>query len=181
MTETMSHSNGSFFPWWLVLILGIIALIVGGFLLAYPIRTLMVIIWFLGFYWFISGFVTLFSVFGDSSHRGMKILLGILGIIIGLLILAYPFYSTLIVPYIFTVMVGVLALIYGFIALYGGFTGKGWGIAILGVLSIIFGLLILANPIASTIAVPFVFGILGVIFGIAAIVGSFMIRSAQKA
>jgi uncharacterized membrane protein HdeD (DUF308 family) len=78
-------------------------------------------------------------------------------------------------------MVGIFALIYGFIAVYGAFTGKGWGVGILGILSIIFGLLILANPIASTIAVPFVFGIFGVIFGFAAIVGSFFLRSAQKA
>ncbi len=172
---------GTFFPWWLLLIQGILALILGSFLLVYPIRTLSVIIWFLGFYWFFSGIVTLFSAFSDSRERGMKIFLGILGIILGLLILAYPLYSTFVVPFIFTIMVGVFALIYGFIALYGGLTGKGWGVGILGLLSVIFGLIILANPYVSTLAVPFVFGILGVIFGFAAIVGSFFLRSAQKA
>ena len=172
---------GTFFPWWLLLIQGILALIIGSFLLVYPIRTLSVIIWFLGFYWLFSGIVTLFSAFTDSSERGMKLFLGILGIILGLLILAYPLYSTLVVPFIFTIMVGVFALIYGFIALYGGFTGKGWGVGLLGLLSLIFGIIILANPYVSTLAVPFVFGILGVVFGFAAIVGSFFLRSAQKA
>jgi uncharacterized membrane protein HdeD (DUF308 family) len=183
MTQTTGASNpmGTFFPWWLLLIQGIIALILGSFLITYPIRTLYVIIWFLGFYWLISGFVTLFGAFADSNARGMKILLGILGIILGCLILAYPVYSTFVVPLVFTIMVGVFALIYGCIALYGGFTGKGWGVGILGILSIIFGLLILANPYASTIAVPFVFGIFGIVFGFAAIVGSFFLRSAQKA
>ncbi len=179
-TTGVPHPMGTFFPWWLLLIQGIIALILGSFLLTYPIKTLYVIIWFLGFYWFFSGMVTLFSAFVDSSNRGIKILLGFLGIILGLLILAYPLYSTFIVPFVFTIMVGVIALIYGFIALYGAFTGQGWGVGILGVLSIIFGLIILANPIASTLAVPFVFGILGVVFGFAAIVGSFFLRSAQK-
>jgi len=180
MTETMPHPMGTFFPWWLLLLQGIIALILGAYLLAYPLQTLMVIIWFLGFYWFFSGIFTLVSIAVDKTQMGMKILLGFLGIILGVLILAYPYYSTLVVPYIFTIMVGAFALIYGFMALWGAFTGKGWGVGILGILSIIFGSLILANPIASTIAVPFVFGIFGIIFGFAAIVGSFMLRSVQN-
>jgi uncharacterized membrane protein HdeD (DUF308 family) len=172
---------GTFYPWWILLLEGLIAFILGCFLLVYPIQTLMVIIVFLGAYWFVAGIFTLVSIGVDKSHMGLKILLGFLGIILGLLILAYPLYSTFIVPFVFTIMVGVIALIYGFIALWGAFTGKGWGIGILGILSIIFGIIILANPIASTIAVPFVFGVLGIIFGFAAIVGSFMLRSAQKA
>jgi uncharacterized membrane protein HdeD (DUF308 family) len=180
MTETMSRSIGTFFPWWVLLLQGIIALILGIYLLAYPLQTLLVIIFFLGAYWFVSGIFTLCSIAVDKSHMGMKILLGFLGIILGLIIFARPYISTFVVPYVFTVIVGVIALIYGCIALYGAFTGKGWGVGILGILSIIFGLLILANPIASTIAVPFVFGVIGVIFGFAAIVGSFFLRSAQK-
>jgi uncharacterized membrane protein HdeD (DUF308 family) len=180
-TMAMPHPMGTFFPWWLLLLQGIIAFILGAYLLAYPLQTLLVIIVFLGAYWFVSGIFTLFSIAVDKNHMGMKIVLGFLGIILGLLILAYPYYSTFIVPFVFTIMIGVIALIYGFIALWGAFTGKGWGVGILGILSIIFGLIILANPIASTIAVPFVFGILGIIFGFAAIIGSFMLRSAQKA
>jgi uncharacterized membrane protein HdeD (DUF308 family) len=181
MTTTSAHPLGSFFPWWLLLIQGIIALILGIYLITYPIQTLMVIIVFLGAYWFVSGIFTLFSAFAETTDRGMKILLGIIGIILGLLILAYPYYSTLVVPFVFTIMVGIIALIYGFIALYGAFTGKGWGVGILGILSILFGLIILANPWVSTLAVPFVFGVLGIVFGFAAIVGSFFLRSAQKA
>lgn len=174
-------SIGTFFPWWLLLLQGIIALILGIYLLAYPAQTLMVIITFLGAYWLVSGFFNLISIGWDRSNWGWKIVLGILGVIAGLAILAYPIYSTLLVPYLFTVMVGFLGLVYGGVALLGGLTGKGWGVGILGVLSIIFGCLILAEPVAATIAVPFVFGIFGVIFGFAAIVGSFMVRSAQKA
>jgi uncharacterized membrane protein HdeD (DUF308 family) len=180
-TTGMSHPMGTFLPWWLLLIQGLLALILGIFLITYPLQTLMVFIVFLGAYWFVSGIFTLVGAAADAAHRGMKILLGILGIILGLLILAYPLYSTFLVPFVFTIMVGVIALIYGFIALYGAFTGKGWGIGILGLLSIFFGIIILANPVMSTIAVPFVFGILGIVFGFAAIVGSFFLRSAQKA
>jgi len=149
MTETKkTHGmSGEIFPWWLVLLLGIVALILGAYLLYKPLATLEVIIIFLGAYWFVNGIFTLFSIAVDKTHTGMKLLWGFLGIILGLFILAYPLYSTFVVPFVFTIMVGILALIYGVIALYGAFTGKGWGRGILGILSIRFWLLIRAEPI----------------------------------
>ena len=187
MTDEMSEttvavptSMGTFFPWWVLLLQGIIALLLGIALLASPGKTMLVIITFLGAYWLVSGFFNLASIFWDREHMIWKIILGILGIVAGLAILAYPLYSTLLVPYLFTVMVGFLGLFYGSVALIGAFTGKGWGVGILGILSIIFGCLILAEPFAATLAVPFVFGLIGIVFGFAAIVGSFMVRSAEK-
>ena len=179
-TEGAPNPMGNFFPWWLLLVQGIIALLVGVALLASPGKTMLVIITFLGAYWLVSGFFSLISIFWDRSNTLWKVILGIIGIIAGLAILAYPIYSTFMVPYVFTIMVGFLGLFYGVIALIGAFTGKGWGIGILGLLSIIFGCLILAEPVAATIAVPFVFGLIGIVFGFAAIVGAFMVRSAEK-
>jgi uncharacterized membrane protein HdeD (DUF308 family) len=179
-TAGMPSPMGTFFPWWVLLLQGLIAVLLGIALLAYPVRTMLVIITFLGVYWLVSGFFNLASIFWDRENFGWKIVLGILGIVAGLAILAYPLYSTFLVPYVFTVMVGFLGLFYGAVAVIGAFTGKGWGVGVLGVLSIIFGGLILAEPYAATIAVPFVFGLAGILFGFAAIVGSLMVRSAQK-
>jgi uncharacterized membrane protein HdeD (DUF308 family) len=180
MTEPMGipHPMGTFFPWWLLLLQGLIALIIGIFLLVYPLITLVILFIFLGAYWFVSGIFTLVSIGADKSHTGLKIVLGILGILLGLLFLTFPLYGAIIGTFVFVIIVGVWALVYGFIALYGAFTGNGWGVGILGILSIIFGIIILANPLYSTLAVPFVFGVLGIIFGFAAIIGSFMLRSA---
>jgi uncharacterized membrane protein HdeD (DUF308 family) len=186
MTEQTTGTTGScnlfggFFPWWVLLIQGIIALILGIFFLTSPGMTMLVLITFLGAYWFVSGIFTLFSAAGDAANRGMKILLGILGIILGLAILAYPLYSAFLVPFIFVIMVGVWALVIGAIHLYQGLTGGGWGVGLLGLLSVIIGLILLIKPYLATLALPFVLGILGIIFGFAAIVGSFMVRSQQK-
>ena len=111
----------------------------------------------------------------------MKILLGIPGIIPGLAILAYPISSALLLPFIFIILVGVWALILGRIHLYQGLTGGGWGVGLPGLLSVIIGLIILVHPYLATLALPFVPGIFGIIFGFAAIVGAFMVRSAEKA
>jgi uncharacterized membrane protein HdeD (DUF308 family) len=177
MTPSLDVTPGTnLFPWWLVLIQGLITLILGIFLLYYPYGTLLVLVTFLGAYWFISGLFGLISLFVDRSNAGWKILFGILGIIAGIAILTYPLYSTFVVPYIFIIFVGVWGLIMGFMGIFAAFKGGGWGAGIIGILLIIFGCLILANPVVSTLLLPFLLGIFGIIGGIAAIIGAFMIK-----
>ncbi len=181
MSETMTPSlnvtpGTHLFPWWLVLIQGLVTLILGIFLLYYPYGTLLVLVTFLGAYWFISGLFGLISLAIDRTDAGWKLLFGILGIIAGIAILAYPLYSTFVVPYIFIIFVGVWGLIMGFMSLFAAFKGGGWGAGIIGILLIIFGCLILANPVVSTLVLPFILGVFGIIGGIAAIIGSFMLK-----
>jgi uncharacterized membrane protein HdeD (DUF308 family) len=169
------------FPWWLVLIQGIVTLILGLFFLYRPYGTLFVLVTFLGAYWFVSGIIGLISLFWDRTNLGMKLLFGILGLLAGLAILSYPLYSAFVVPFIFIIMIGVWGLIMGFVAVFGAFKGGGWGAAIIGILLIIFGLLILANPYITLAVLPFILGVFGIGGGIAAIIGSFMLRSSQSA
>lgn len=169
------------FPWWAALLMGIVTLILGLFLLYKPYGTMLVLVTFLGAYWFVAGIIGLISLFWDRTNMGTKLLFGILGLIAGLAILSYPLYSSFVVPFIFLIMIGVWGLIMGFVALFGAFKGGGWGAAIMGILLIIFGLLLLANPYVATLVTPFVLGVFGVGAGIAAIIGSFFIRSSQKA
>ncbi|MDD1696032.1 MAG: DUF308 domain-containing protein [Methanoregula sp.] len=169
------------FPWWLVLLWGIFAVLVGALFLAYPYNTLLASIVFLGVYWFVGGIFTLFAAFMEPTDRGWKILIAIISIIAGLVILAYPFYSFLLVPALFVILVGVWAVIVGGVKLYQGFAGKDAGAGILGVISIIFGLLLLVYPYVAAALIPYIFGGFALVGGIAAIIVSFMIRGEQKA
>jgi uncharacterized membrane protein HdeD (DUF308 family) len=169
------------FPWWLVLLWGIFALIVGILFLAYPYNTLMASIVFLGVYWFIGGIFTLFAAFMDTTDRGWKILISIISILAGLAILAYPLYSFLLLPAFFVIFVGFWGCFVGIVKLYQGFTGKDAGSAILGLLSIIFGILLLVYPYIAVALFPYIIGGFALVGGIAAIVISFTIRGEQKA
>jgi uncharacterized membrane protein HdeD (DUF308 family) len=186
MTETMTPSmeikpGTQVVPWWLVLIMGIVTVLLGLAFLYYPFGTLLVLVTFLGVYWLIAGLIGLCSLFVDHTNLGWKLLFGILGIIAGIAILAYPLYSAFVVPYIFIIFVGVWGLIMGFVALFAAFKGGGWGAGIMGLLLIIFGCLILANPVISTVALPFFLGIFGIFGGLVAIIGSFVIRGQTAA
>lgn len=169
--------GASSYPWWLVLIQGIAALFLGIAFLAAPYYTLLLAVTFVGAYWFVSGILGLVSLAVDKSHAGWKILTGILGIIAGIIILVYPVYSTILLPTMLVIFIGVWGLIIGGTHLAQAFGTKDWGMAVIGILAVIIGVILIAYPLITAALLPFIFGTLGVVFGIATIVLSLQLKS----
>ena len=167
--------------WWLVLIEGIVALIVGVLLLTSPLRTTMFLIQVLGWFWLISGVFELISLIFDRTRWGWKLFTGIIGILAGLIIVTQPLMATILVPATLVWVIGFLGIFFGVTLLIRAFRGGGWGAGILGVLSIILGLLLLMRPLAAALALPWVFGIFAIAGGILAIVAAFQVRRAVAA
>ena len=165
-------------PWWLILIEGISAIILGFFFLRSPAQTTFWVTQFLGIWWFIGGIFDIVGIFMDKSRWGWKLFSGILGIIAGILIIGHPAWSTLIVPATLVIILGIEGIIIGIVDIVKAFKGGGWGIGLLGVLSIILGGWLLGNRFAATLAAPWAFGILAIAFGIAAIVAAFRYKNA---
>ena len=161
--------------WWLVLVQGIATLILGVFLVMAPAMTTAVLVLFLGVYWLVTGVVTLVSLFVDQSKWGWKLISGILGIVVGLLVLQHPMWSTALIPTTLVIILGIQALIVGVSYLVRGFS-EGWGTLLLGALNLIIGAILLFNYMAFAIALPVVLGILAVVGGILLIVSSFGVR-----
>ncbi|MDD2788055.1 DUF308 domain-containing protein [Methanoculleus sp.] len=158
---------------WLVLLLGVIAVIFGVLFFIYPVQTLTLLVTLLGFYWLFNGIVALIGLFTDRTGRGWKLLVGILGILAGILVLTYPLYSAILVPTVFALIIGVEGLIIGAVYMAQGFSGPGWGTGILGILSIIFGLVLIANPLVAAVGLVLLLAGLAIVGGITAIVVSF--------
>ncbi len=173
---TASPSEGSSLPWWLVLLEGIAILIIGVLLLIAPVRTSALIVWVLGFYWFIGGIFQIVSIFIDSTRWGWKLFVGILGIIAGIIIIQHPLWSTFLVGTTLVIVLGIEGIIIGIARLIQAFQGDGWGAGILGVLSILLGILLLANVWVATAVLPLVLAIFAIIGGIIAIIVAFRLR-----
>ena len=168
-------------PWWLVLLEGIAAVIIGLFLLTSPGITLLFLVQVTGFFWLIGGILRIVSIFVNSSSWGWKLLGGILGILAGIVVLQHPVWSTLLVPAIYVIILGIQGIISGSTTLLLAFQGGGWGVGILGVLSIVLGIVLLLNPLFIGVAVlPFVLGAFSLIGGIVAIVGAFMLHRGSE-
>jgi uncharacterized membrane protein HdeD (DUF308 family) len=181
VTSQQAAPDVRLFPWWLVLLWGIFAVIIGAMFLVYPYTSLVAAVVFLGVYWFVGGIFTLFAAFMEPTDRGWKILIAIISIIAGLAILGYPLYSALMLPALFIIFIGFWALIVGGVKIWQGFAGKDWGAVILGIISIIFGFILLGSPYIAAALLPFIFGGFAIVGGFAAIVVSFMVRGEQKA
>ncbi|MBE9475084.1 MAG: DUF4332 domain-containing protein [Chloroflexi bacterium] len=176
-TETgTTQSETSSVPWWLILIEGIAAIIVGILLLANPGSTLAVLVRLLGIYFFVTGILSIISIFIDSTAWGWKLFAGIIGILAGFIIIEHPLWSTLLVPTTFVLVIAVFAIIIGLINLVHAFQGAGWGKGVLGVLSILLGVILLARPILATISLPLVLGVLGIAGGVLALFSAFRLK-----
>ena len=177
MTAPRFSSAADF--WWLPLLQGIAALVIGILLITNPTATLVTLVIFLGVYWFIGGIFELVSLFIDRTHFGWKLVSGILGILAGIVIVQNPLWSAILVPATLVWVLGIFGIIIGAIELFRAFQGAGWGVGILGVISIILGLILMVvNPLVATIVLVYIAAIWAIIGGIAAIMFAFRLRSA---
>lgn len=170
-------------PWWLTLITGIMAIIVGLILLWSPAKTKIeayqLLVFFLGFYWLIEGIFDIVSMFIDHSMWGWKLFIGIISILAGATLLMYPVASALVLPRIFTLVLGIWGLIYGVILIIIAFRGGGWGAGILGGLGILFGLALMLTYTVPGMGLSMLWAaaVFGVIGGIVLIFQAFRQRS----
>jgi len=163
-------------PWWVVLLEGVLAIIVGLFLLYRPAVTTVFLIQVLGIFWLAGGILSVLGAFVFSGNRIWKLLAGILSIIAGIVILTYPIYSPFVVLTMFVIFIGIWAIITGAVKLVWGLKGGGWGEGILGILTIILGLLLLTNTLAGALALPWVFGFFLILGGIVGVIGGLKMR-----
>jgi uncharacterized membrane protein HdeD (DUF308 family) len=166
-------------PWWLVLVWGILAVIIGLMLISQPLITAFLLITLMGVYWFVGGIFTLASLFSDKTDAGWRIFLAIISIIAGLVIMAYPIYSSIIVLEVLVFLIGLWALVIGGTHIYSAFTKKDAGSGVLGIISIIFGFILLIFPFGAAYALPIVAGVVALVAGLSAIVISFQVKKTQ--
>lgn len=167
--------------WWIFLLRGIFALVLGVLAVGWPGATFATLIVFIGAYLFIAGF---FAIIGAIAARkttenwGLFLFSGLLGVILGILTFYNPFATGAALIYLiafWAMLAGLFELIIA-IRLRKVTTGEGWYMAG-GLLTIIFGILLVSNPVAAAVTLTWMFGIYAIITGIMLISLSFRLRS----
>ena len=176
MTAAVAEQE-NYTPWWLVLIGGIAAIIIGGLLIANPFKMASVLVWAIGLYWLITGVIYLVSLIWDRRQWGWKLFGGIIGIMAGYFLISSPApQSTVAFGLAVILVLAIQGIIMGIMGLIAAFQGGGWGAGILGVISVVIGLLLLGNMWAAALVLPWVIGIFAIIGGIFGIVAAFRMR-----
>jgi uncharacterized membrane protein HdeD (DUF308 family) len=128
---------------------GIVSLVFGILLLTQASATLALIMLLVGLTWFIQGVVALVGIFIDKEEWGWKLFGGIIGVAAGLLVLRNPLESTVAIPAVIAILLGIFGLLIGVSALIAAFQGEGWGVGIFGAFSLLIGLAMIFNSVVS--------------------------------
>jgi uncharacterized membrane protein HdeD (DUF308 family) len=166
-------------PWWITLIEGILALIVGVFLLTNAESTVETLVQILGLFWLVGGILAIVSIFvADTGvHWVWSLIAGIIGILAGILVLRHPLWSTVLVSTSLVIFLGVVGLVKGGIDLFKAFKGGGLNSVLMGIVSILFGIFLLTRPLFSFEVFTLLFGILGTLGGLVLIFYAFKSRN----
>jgi len=160
-------------PWWLTLVGGILAIVVGALLLwgnlvtRIEVYTLLVTV--LGIWWLADGIFDIVHMFTDHRQWGYKLFMGIISIIAGGYVLLHPIIAGVALPSLLVLVLGIWGVIKGCIMFFMAFKGGGGAYAIVGIFAIFFGIILIAAytvPGVGVVAVWFaaLFGLLGGFF-----------------
>jgi uncharacterized membrane protein HdeD (DUF308 family) len=165
--------------WWLGLIVGLISLIGGVVLIAYPGPTLTVIALLVGIELLIGGVFLIVGALGQpSGSRLGGVLGGSLAMIAGVIVLRHPSGSILVVA----LAVGLYLILAGVLRLVGAFEtreGRGW-LLLAALVDLALGILIVSWPEFGITTMAVVFGIVLIVRGLALVVIAFALRAAAR-
>lgn len=171
--------------WWIPLVQGLLAFVIGVLILTRPAPTLTLLTIFLGAYWLVGG---IFDAVGAVSRRDsdrhwlLALTAGVISAIVGALLLGQPMLGALVTSVAAVTLIAIGAVVSGILSVVWAVRvrheihGEGW-IILIGVMSILLGLVLLATPLLSAIALIQVAAILAIVGGVAGIITAFRLRS----
>jgi uncharacterized membrane protein HdeD (DUF308 family) len=171
--------------WKWTLAAGVLSIVLGGIVLAWPGPTILVASTLFGVYLLLTGFIGLFMAFTLPSSAGMRILAFISGALsVVLAILCFRHFGDGYAILLLSLWIGIGFIFQGVSAIAAAIgepklPGRGWSI-VLGIISVLAGLVVLVWPFDSIVVLVLVAGVWLVILGVVQIVRSFQIRKDAK-
>jgi uncharacterized membrane protein HdeD (DUF308 family) len=167
--------------WWLILLRGAAAVLFGLAALLLPEVTLVTLVILFGVYVLIDG---VFSVAAALREKGRRtdwwvvLVEGLVGLIIGAAVLAWPGITALVLIYLaagWAAATGILELVAA-VFLRKEIQGE-WFLALSGLASLAIGVILFLQPGAGMVVVSWLIGVYAVVFGLLLIVLSLRLRS----
>ena len=171
--------------WKSALVSGILSLIVGAVILAWPGISVLAAAVAFGIYLLITGAAQVVFAFSLHVSAGSRILLFISGAAsLILAVLAFRHFGQGYAVLLLAIWIGIGFIFRGVATTVSAISdpvlpGRGWSIFI-GVISLLAGIVVLASPFASIVTLAIVVGVWFVVIGVFEIVSSFGIRKASK-
>jgi len=170
--------------WWSLLIKGIAAVVFGVLAIAWPDRVLEVIVTLLGILVLIVGIL---ATIGALMHRGRSarwlwvLIPGLVGIVIGIITIAWPAVTTVVLVYLIAIwaLVHGIGEIYNAARLHKDIQGE-WLPFVIGIVSVVFGIALIVRPLTAGQVVTWLVGMFVLILGVLWLVFAFRARRWQQ-
>lgn len=170
--------------WWSILLRGLLAIVFGIIALSRPGAAAQAFVIVFAIWALADGALAFVQAVwrGRAGLRwGWYLFEGLVSVAVGIIALAEPVITLLVI----LLLVAIRAIVLGLVEVFGAFSFKGaeprWLLGITGVVSVVFGILLLAEPLAGTLALIWVVGIYAIIFGIMLFAHGVQVFSLQHA
>lgn len=170
--------------WWAAVLRGILAVIFGVIVLAWPGATTLVLVILFGAFALLDGIVEIILSIVHATQRdkwGAFLIRGLIGLIIGIIVFARPGVALVVLLY----AIAIWLIASGFVEIVLAIeapaeTSGSWLLGVAGALSIIIGILLMVFPDAGIWTIILLIGIYAICLGMILVVFGFSTRSYEK-
>lgn len=165
--------------WWLILLRGVAAVILGVLAFAAPLATIVALVWVWGIYAVADGILSLAAAVtgrGGAAPRWWLALVGVLGLAAGVV----AFMNPALVARFFVLIIGFWAVMIGVLEIWGAIALRKeihneWMLTLSGAIAVLFGLILLFSPTAL-LTLVWLAGFYALFAGVCFIVLAFRMR-----
>jgi uncharacterized membrane protein HdeD (DUF308 family) len=168
--------------WWAVVLRGLLAIGFGLFAWARPDLFWASLVLVFAVYAIVDGLFALSgAITGDSGDRWTHLLEGILGVVAGAVVFAFPNQAgTAIV-----VVIGLWAIVSGILEVLSAIRLRReiddeWLLGLSGVLSVVLGVILIARPQFGRVTTTYILGTYGLVFGVVLVLLGFRLRGYKR-
>jgi len=166
LTDSLYHLQPH---WWIIALRGFIGIGLGLVAIFYPLATMLSLVVVFGIYLVIDGTFALFAasaIRGPSKARSWLISEGLVNLVIGSIILAWPGLTLLTLVF----LTAGWAVLTGFFLIIAGFTGQrdraDWWFILGGLVSLFYGIMLTIAPVLGAVVMTWWLGVYALAFGL---------------
>jgi len=178
--------------WWLVLLRGVLAIVLGVLAFVWPVATVVAFAWVFAAYTIADGVTTIMHAVSWRKHDpawGWMLVTGALGIVTGAVIMIWPLAAGAVALLVLLWIVAIWAIASGAAGIPAAASlasGAGKTLAIVfSVLSLLFGvllaILLFATPGSALVGLVYVLGSYAVLSGLVLVLIAFQVRAVTRA
>jgi uncharacterized membrane protein HdeD (DUF308 family) len=175
MLSTLSEN------WWVLALRGLLAVLFGFAALVLPLGTLEAVGRLFGVYAILEGALVVLIGMRGTQYRGAFLSEGAFGIMAGLVALAWPGVTALVLLYVIAIwaILSGIAEIIAAVALRREIEGE-WVLFLMGVLSVVLGVAMAVLPSVGVLSLIWLVGLYALAVGVAMIVLAFRVRDVRR-